>query len=60
MQSLKPMPLQLRIVVVIEAINTDDRLPSREGLVGDMRANEPGNACDQDRLHTPSVRGLGV
>jgi hypothetical protein len=50
-QRLDPRELEDRVVIVAEIVDADDRLASRQQGAGDVRADEPGDTCDENGSH---------
>ena len=46
-KNLDPVAFQLRVIIVIEIVNDDDLIPSRNQFFGQVRTNEPRPAGDE-------------
>jgi len=51
LQLLEPIPFQLRIVIIVQVVQADDRMPLLQEALGQVESYESGGAGYQNLFH---------
>src|SRR6478672_3795874 len=55
-QDGEPGPFQRRIIVIVDVVEPDDFFSLAEQVAGEVKSDETGSACDEDRvLHAAEI-----